>query len=239
MIVRKTIGEQIFDYIINEIRIGNLKPGDRLKDERSLAEELGVSRVPIREAVRSLCQMGILNSRQGEGTYVNTNSSDVLKNAMNLYMLLDQTIMLEFIEVRRFMETESARLASLNATDEEIKEITSIAKQREAAADEDMDEEKKHELLDELDRKFHLTVAKATHNSVFYNFLDSIRTTLKIHQQEAAKQPGMMKKTNTLHRKVCEAIARRDSKEAAALMQQHLMDVERVLIKTFNEWKEK
>lgn len=230
MITRKTISEQVFDHIIDEIRIGKLAPGDQLKDERGLAEELGVSRVPLREAIKSLTQIGVLISRHGEGTFVNTNSADVMTNAMNLYVAMEDSLVLEFAEVRRLMEKEAARLASQNATEEEIKEMMDLCAERERIAQEEKNPDLLREKLNEHDTNFHMAIAKATHNSVFYNFLDSMRSNLHLHQEEAAHQPNMLNKANTAHKKVVKAITARDADGAAKAMEYHIMEVEEALL---------
>ena len=77
--------------MVDEIKSGNLKPGDKLDTERAMAEKLGVSRVSIREAVSSLNRMGVLVTKQGGGTYVNSKIPDILSKAMDIYMVLDET----------------------------------------------------------------------------------------------------------------------------------------------------
>lgn len=230
MISRKTISEQVFDHILDEIKSGKLQAGDQLADERSLADELGVSRVPLREAIKSLTQIGILMSRHGEGTFVNPNSSDVMTNAMNLYVAMEDSLIIEFVEVRRLMEKEAARLASINATEEEINQLVDLCTSRDKIADIEKDTNVLQAKLDDLDQQIHMAIAKATHNSVFFNFLDSMHNAIHLHQKEAANKPDMLKKTNTAHRKVIQAISAREPEEAAKYMEQHIIDVEDALM---------
>lgn len=229
MITRKTISEQVFDHLINEIKTGNLKPGNQLPDERSFAEELGVSRVPLREAIKSLTQIGILTSRHGEGTFVNEDSSAVMTNALNLYVAMEDSMILEFAEVRRLMEKEAARLASINATDEEVNELVNLCTLRDRISEIEKNPKKLQEKLNELDSQIHMAIAKATHNTVFYNFLDSMRNAMRMHQMEASGKPNMVTKSNEAHRKVIHAISARDPENAAKYMEQHIVDVEDAL----------
>lgn len=230
MIIRKNISDQIFDYLLDEIKDGNLKPGDRLQNERDLAEYLGVSRVPLREAIRSLSKMGILTTKHGEGTFVNSYNPEVLGRAMNVYMLLDETLALELIEVRKIMESEAARLASQNATEEDIEKIRKLIECREESIKNMQCDKAAGQMLYELDREFHKAVAEATHNSVFVNFLDAIGITLKIHQQEASQRPSMPEIANKYHRKVLEAIIEKNPKKASKMMYEHLEDIEKAIM---------
>lgn len=227
MIVRKNISDQVFDYFVEEIRSGRLKPGDKLPAERQLCEDLGVSRVPIREAIRSLSRMGILMTKHGEGTTVNSSNPDVLSKAMNMYMLLDENLVLEFMEVRKIMEVEAARLAAVNATESEINDIEEIHKQRVAymkqVHDKDLDFDGK--TMYELDRQLHTAIANATHNAVFSNFMDAIHTTLMVQQEQASKSGKMADEANNRHKKVIDAIKARNADDAAAAMSSHLEQV--------------
>lgn len=227
MIVRKNISDQVFDYFVTEIKEGRLKPGDKLPPERQLCEDLGVSRVPIREAIRSLSRMGILVTRHGEGTTVNSSNPDVLSKAMNIYMMLDDNLVLEFMEVRKIMEVEAARLAAVNASDEEIADIEAIHDQRVAYMNQvhEKDMEFDGQIMYELDRQLHAAIASATHNAVFLNFMDAIHTTLRVQQEQASHDGKLADDTNTRHAKVIKAIKGHDPDGAADAMNDHLVTV--------------
>lgn len=224
MIVRKSISDQVFDYLVDEIKGGRLKPGDKLDTERALAEQLGVSRVSIREAVSSLNRMGVLVTKQGGGTYVNSKIPDILSKAMDIYMVLDENLVLEFMEVRKLMESEAARLASENATPVDLMELREIHEKR-MALTKDQAAEPNHDLLYEYDRQFHRAIAKATHNTVFSNFIDAICTTLRTQQREASKKADMPIRSNEFHEKILKAITEGDGQRAMELMTEHLDEV--------------
>lgn len=227
MIVRKNISDQVFDYFVEEIRSGRLNPGDKLPSERQLCEDLGVSRVPIREAIRSLSRMGIFVTKHGEGTMVNSSNPDVLSKAMNIYMMLDENLVLEFMEVRKIMEVEATRLAAVNATGQEINDIEAIHEQRVAYMKQfhnnDMDFDGK--VMYELDKQFHSAIASATHNAVFLNFMDAIHTTLRVQQEQASNNGEMADNANECHGRVVEAIRNREPEMAAEAMNDHLLQV--------------
>ncbi|MCG8499373.1 MAG: FadR family transcriptional regulator [Firmicutes bacterium] len=228
MINKKRISDQIFDYILENIKNGELKPGDKLQNERELAEALDVSRVPVREAISSLCQIGILTTKHGYGTFVNEYDPEQVGHTLYMYSLLDKTPILELIEVRKIMESEGARLASQNATEEELEVIKDFMIRREQQIIENKGPEDMA-LLYKLDNGFHRAIALATHNTMFVKFLDGIRASVRIHQAEAAKQLGFRQKVTSYHKEIYRAIAARDGEKASKAMYEHIEEVENII----------
>ncbi|QUI22267.1 FadR family transcriptional regulator [Vallitalea pronyensis] len=225
MIIRKNISDQVFDYFVDKIRNGQLKPGDKLPTERDLSQELGVSRVSIREGILSLARMGIMVTKQGDGTYVNSKKPDILSQVMAIYVTMEkESLAMEYMEVRKVMESEAARLASLHATAEDITRIKSIHEKRKAIIKGSKDVYD-YALLYEYDRQFHAAIAMATHNSMFVNFLNAIHTTLKIQQKESSSFKDMPRKSNAYHEKVLHAIMGKNPEKAIKWMSAHLDDV--------------
>lgn len=220
----KTKAEQIRTWVLDEISSGRIKPGERLLSERDLSAQLGVSRMPLREALRALCNMGVLVTRRGGGTYV---AKRIKKNPFALSgQTVNKIAVLEMIQVRMVIEAEAARLAAENAGEDEIESIRKHMDIREKQI--------KQQLLGELsendtthnaDTEFHRAIVQASHNSVFVDFFDSIMETISIHQRQASFKPDMFVHTSDFHRKVYEAIARHDSTAAAEMMRQHIENV--------------
>lgn len=102
----------MLDYIKAEIRRGNLKRGERLPPERELAEQLGVSRNSVREAVRTLSLMGFVSSVQGAGNYISCDLEGNLSTSFEMMLLLGETNYLQVSQLRRGLESETARLAA-------------------------------------------------------------------------------------------------------------------------------
>lgn len=117
MITKTNVCDQIVDTIIASIVDGRLKSGDRLLNERKLAQQYGVSRVPLREALRSLRQMGIIVTKHGIGTFINEVNSTIVMNKLSSYLYLQEKPIIEVLQLRRILEVESARLAAVEATE--------------------------------------------------------------------------------------------------------------------------
>src|SRR5215475_10006899 len=125
--VRKTrVYHEIVDQIKDLISKGRIKPGDRLPPERELAELFKASRNSVRDAIRVLEQMGLIESRQGDGTYVRSVSPEELAEPLALMLLQSRTQMRELWEVRRVLEPALAEFAASRITDEELDELETI-----------------------------------------------------------------------------------------------------------------
>ncbi len=131
MIQRKSVSDSIVDSIIEDIQNKKLSPGDKLPTEAEMAEEYGVSRISIREALRSLSAVGLVVTRHGEGSFINEYNPDMLASTLRSISLLDDTPVLEMLQLRKIMETEAARLCAENATKEELDMVQFYLKERE------------------------------------------------------------------------------------------------------------
>lgn len=228
---KKNISEQIVDIITEKIRSKDLKPGDKLPNERELAANLGVSRVPLREALRALNNMGLLVTKHGEGTFVNEYDADKAGTSLRLYSMLEEAPILEMMQLRKIMEQESARLAAVNATDEDIAKIRSFKEMRERKYYNAISDSVYVDQYHEMDTLFHRSIAEATHNSVFINFLDVISNSINIHQKKASSRPGMFESTTEHHNEIFWAISNHDPEKAALAMLKHLEEVEKEVSK--------
>src|SRR5690554_3314710 len=121
-IEKNSTSEMVIEQIKNEIKSGNLKPGEKLPAERRLAELLGVSRTSIREAIQALSFSGYLKVLQGKGAYVTENAKKYDEISLLLSKVSDCSLS-SLMEVREMLEGETARLATIRATKEELEEI--------------------------------------------------------------------------------------------------------------------
>ena len=112
--------EEIAAQMMEQIRSGALRPGDRLPPERTLAEEYGVSRTAIREALRSMEMMGCVESHVGEGTYIKTPSLQEIVDPFSMLIAQNGRMGGDLIEARLILETEIAALAARRRTDEQL-----------------------------------------------------------------------------------------------------------------------
>src|SRR5882672_9248595 len=129
--------EQVAEQIRRMISDGALKPGDLLPPERELVEKLGVGRSSIRDAVRTLEVMGILEPRQGHGTVVRDLSADALVVPLSLVLTRKRELVTELLDVRRMIEPGLAARAAKNATAEELEHMAAILERHEAKRSEE------------------------------------------------------------------------------------------------------
>ncbi|HSR22334.1 MAG TPA: FadR/GntR family transcriptional regulator, partial [Candidatus Eisenbacteria bacterium] len=163
--VRRTkVYHEIVDQIRELISAGRIKPGDRLPPERELAELFKASRNSVRDAIRVLEQMGLIESRQGDGTYVRSVSAEDLAEPLALMLLQSRTQMRELWEVRRVLEPSLAEFAASRITDEELDELETIleAQRRKVEGGSTALEE---------DIAFHYRIAEAARNTVMLRTL--------------------------------------------------------------------
>ncbi|MFZ5642804.1 MAG: FadR/GntR family transcriptional regulator [Bacillota bacterium] len=224
----KKIYEEIIDQVKGLIAEGILNPGDRLISEREMADRLKVGRSAVREAFRALEAMGIIEIRQGEGTFVREVNSDSLAQTLALFLMTEKDTTRELLELRKILEVEAAGLASLRHTGEQLKKMEEALKQME----EDIES---GDLGQQADWLFHYTVAEASHNSLLIRLMDSIADTMRrvlgTARQELYRTPGTPQRLLKEHQAVFKAIKNGQDKDARRAMYEHLDRVEKALLK--------
>lgn len=201
------------------ITSGQLRPGDRLPREPDLAAAIGVSRSSLREAVRALSLVRILDVRQGDGTYVSSMDAESLLEAVSF--LLDfrrDTSVLEFLEVRRILEPASAAIAARTMPDADVERLRALV----VAADRDTGvvDLVKHDL------EFHSAIAAGSGNSVLASMIDSVSMpTERARIWRGITQEDAVARTVAEHLGIVEAIELRDGDLAAARTLVHISGV--------------
>jgi len=223
----KKVYMEIVEQIQNLIKEGKLKPGDKLPPERILADKLGVSRPPLREAMSALEILGIIKSRGGKGNFIK-NAFNPTSYAQQLKELEKEESPFDLLEARKAVETEIAGLAAKKATPENIKEIEEALDRMKKALDDTP-------RVMEFDRQFHIAIAKAGHNSVLFqimNYLaDGLKESLWVNMVEKSRAfPGHPQKYLEEHTKLLEAIKEGNKKAARRIMHTHLADVQEDLL---------
>jgi GntR family transcriptional regulator, transcriptional repressor for pyruvate dehydrogenase complex len=200
-----------------------LKPGDLLPPERELVHMLGVSRGSVRDAIRSLELMGLLEPRQGIGTVVcgpGATPSNPLANA-----ILDKRKMVaDLIDVRKMIEPPLAGRAALHASGDEISEMQDILVRQEAKVC-------VGELGIEEDSEFHYSIALASGNSVVLKVVDVLMDLLRETRERSLQVEGRQEKSLAGHRRILAALKRGDAAAAEAAMRRHLQEIESVVLK--------
>jgi GntR family transcriptional regulator, transcriptional repressor for pyruvate dehydrogenase complex len=217
--VRKTkVYHDIVEQIRELIAAGRIQPGDRLPPERELAELFKASRNSVRDAIRVLEQMGLIESRQGDGTYVRSVGAEELAEPLALMLLQSRTQMRELWEVRRVLEPAIAQLAASRITDEELDELgTTLESQRRKV-------EAGLPALEE-DTAFHYGIAEAARNTVMLRTLDTLVDLLR-QSRERSQRHDRPAHSLAGHRRILTALRQRDADAAHDEMLRHLRDIE-------------
>jgi len=199
---------------------GTLKPGDRLPKEADLAASLGLSRNSLREAVRALAMVRILDVRQGDGTYVSSLAADSLVEALSFIIEFHHDAsVLELLEVRRVLEPAVCARAARLATDDDIRDLEAVLAKSTASSPVDD--------LVNADLEFHHTIAKCCGNPVLASFAESLSgPTQRARIWRGMTEEGAMERTLREHAAILDAIRRHDAEIAAAWAAVHIGGVE-------------
>jgi GntR family transcriptional regulator, transcriptional repressor for pyruvate dehydrogenase complex len=220
---RGTVGQILLRQFVGLLRDGRLRPGDKLPPERELATMLGISRPSVRQALSALGLIGIIESRQGSGTYVAENLARLPLEPFIYRLLLNQGSFDELMEVRRLIEPAVTGLAAERATQEGVEGIERAFKRYQAAvsSDDGVDAEA------ESGTEFHRALAVAAGNSTLVALLDGLRDLIGA----AGRLLGSEERGASLaaHRQIYKAVLKRDGPRAEQLMREHLDDVSKRL----------
>ena len=212
--------DEAIEKIKNMIVAGDLRPGDRLPREADLAERLGLSRNSLREAVKALSLIHVLDVRQGDGTYVTSLAPGLLLDALSFVVEFhrDDTV-LEFLEVRRILEPAATALAAHRMTDDDIAGLRAVH--------EDLAKEPSIDALVANDLEFHRRIAAGAGNGVLTSLIDSLsgRTT-RARIWRGLTEEGAVDKTHEQHAAILEAIAARLPEVARSWATVHVAGVE-------------
>lgn len=215
--------EEAIDKIRERIISGSWGPGDRLPKESELAADLGLSRNSLREAVRALSQLRVLEVRQGDGTYVSSLEPDLLLESTGFvsHLLLGDTEV-ELYEVRRILEAAAAALAAGRIDAGEKEDLARILQR--------MSQAQTVEELVEADVAFHAVIAKAAGNAVLASLLASLSTrTMRVRLWHGRAADDALDETREEHRRIYEAILAGDPELARASATAHIASGERWL----------
>jgi DNA-binding FadR family transcriptional regulator len=214
----------VTDEAIEKLRAmivsGQLRPGDRLPREADLANTLGLSRNSLREAVRALALVRILDVRQGDGTYVSSLAADSLLEALNFIVEFHHDAsVLELLEVRRILEPAASARAAVLITPESVDQLAEILGRANA--------ESPVEDLVKADVEFHRAIAVAAGNTVLASLIESLSApTQRARVWRGMTQEGALHRTLDEHRAIFDAIARRDPEMARTWATVHVAGVE-------------
>lgn len=208
---------------IERLILKKLRPGDKLPSERELAELLSVSRSSIRDAIRSLELMGMVEPRQGAGTIVCEISSSSVTNPLANALKRKEEHISELLDFRKILEPPLASRAATHASPDEISEMDDILKRQEAKL-------RSGETAIAEDSEFHYAIAMASGNSVVLKVLDILMDLLRETRERTLQVEGRPQKSLAGHRLILSAIKRHDPEGAKAAMRRHIEDVEEMVL---------
>ena len=211
------ISSSVLEQIKGNIISGEWKPGQKIPGEMELTQMFGVSRVSIRQALHQLAGMGVLDIRQGEGTFVATDiPHQYFDSLLSMIMVTDHDI-LEVLEMRMIIETESIRLATVRASKKDLADLRGLLENMHATAN----DLKKYTAYD---LEFHLKIAAASQNSLILKLLTLIQDVLSLAIRET--NPTLGYKTGVyFHSLTLDAMEARNAEAAAGYMRQQLQAV--------------
>ena len=222
----KRLYEEIVEQIKQLITDGSLKPGDKLLSERELAEQFQVSRASVREAIRTLEMLGVIDIRPGEGTFIRGMDTVDIIRPLAMFLALERSSLLDMFEMRRIFEIGTVSLAAERATQEELDQIEAMLEMMRERLNV-LDPEKG----EEYDTAFHYAVAEATHNSLLTKLFKTVSEEFAKANSVARRQLYRdniqnAQKLIDQHSEILEAIRSRSPKRASAAMLAHLIFAE-------------
>ncbi len=222
-IPRASLSDGIVDQIAGLIASGGLKPGDRMPSEKELCRQFHVGRTSVREALRSLAALGVVESHAGDGTFVAASAGAGLERSLRFAVLLDARELEDLVEARVALETQLAGLAARRRGPADLEEMReAIAGMKAAGAD--------AEAYLASDLRFHLAIARAAGNTILRKMLETTRGYLQAWIRETlASSKRRAAVSIAEHRRILAALEAGDAEGAAAAMRGHLVSSSRAL----------
>ncbi|MFR3729350.1 FadR/GntR family transcriptional regulator [Lacrimispora sp.] len=207
---------KVINYIKMQISHGELSIGGKLPAERELSEILGISRNSVREAIRTLDNMGIIESQHGAGNFLTGKFESSLEESLSMLFLLNQIDYNQISQLRRALELEALLLAIDNISDEEIHSLNRMLSQLEKETEE-------HNVI--LDKKLHYTIALASKNTLIVSILQALSEVLDRFivdlRREILSQEDSRKGLMEAHNEMIKSLMARDKKLAYEAINKH------------------
>jgi GntR family transcriptional repressor for pyruvate dehydrogenase complex len=212
--------DEAIEKIKQMIISGRVRPGEKLPREADLAAELGLSRNSLREAVKALSLINVLDVRQGDGTYATSLAPSLLLEALSFVVDFhrDDTV-LDFLEIRRILEPAATALAAVRMPDEDRIELGKVLDAADASAP--------VEEFVAADMEFHRLIAVGSGNSVLASLVDSMSVpTARARVWRGMTEPRAQERTLAEHRAIFQAIMNRDTDLARSTAIVHIAGIE-------------
>jgi GntR family transcriptional repressor for pyruvate dehydrogenase complex len=208
----------LLDYLLS----GEIERGSRIPPERQLAEALGVGRSSVREAIKSLSLLGLLDVRQGDGTYLSRSASDLLPQVIEWGLLLGERRIFDLVEARGEIEVLVAGLATQRADDAGVARLRERLEALRDAGDDVL-------RYVDADVALHLEIATLTNNEIFISLITSLRSLLGVWAKRVLEHAGETESSFAMHEPIVDAIAAGDVDAAKEAMRAHMERADRRL----------
>ena len=217
---RVTLGEQVAAQLSDQIAAGRWKPGERLPSEAELCHAMHIGRSTLREALKALAFVGMVQMRPGDGTYVIEESGLLIERIMTRGLLKTDKELRDVGEARLLIEGETAALAAERAEHNDLEQLDRLM--------EEMGESLRGVGRDfvDLDVEFHLGIAQCAKNQMLYELLSPIRGVLKEWISKSQELPGIKENAYLQHAKILSAVRLREPEKARQAMRTHLQTCE-------------
>lgn len=221
---KKRAYQDVVKQIINLIQTGKLKKGDQLPSERELTEAFKVSRTTVREAMRSLESMRLVDSRHGNGTFVLASGRDVSIRPLSAALFHEKDDLQDIFYIREIIEPFIAQLAAENASPDEVEqlaEMVGVHEENLASGANTVD----------LDTAFHMTLARSAKNRVMSRLVHALMDLLAESRKEILQSDRRAVESLRGHKIILDAVKMGDGVRAREAMRHHLQEIEKLLFK--------
>jgi GntR family transcriptional repressor for pyruvate dehydrogenase complex len=220
---QEALYKRIATHVRELIETKQLHPGERLPPERDLARMLGVSRVPIREAMRTLAAQGLVEIRRGQGMFVASDSVDATVDQLTNALLKQRDVLAELFAVRRLLEPASAQWAAARREPEDVARLERLLADMAAAGERTPPD---YETIGERDTQLHVEIAAAADNRVLLRIMQAIQDLHEQQLETSLRYRDRVHETVKDHSRIIRAIAAGDPVEARSAMLDHLANGE-------------
>lgn len=229
----KKVYELVAEQIRKRIQSGEIKPGERLESVEQLAKRFQVGRSTIREALSALRAMGMVDIRQGEGTFITSYDLTKLAQPIGRFTNINKQEMIEFFEVRKIIESGAVAIAASKRNEGHLSAMREALETMEQATGGD-------NLGEIADANFHLAIAEATQNNVLIKMMEMISDTLRDTMKESRRlwlfsEDSTLDRLHQEHRSIFASIEEQNPILAQQLMLAHLVKVENVLVRYYQD----
>ena len=215
---RKSLAEIVSQRILEMVTSGALKQGDQLPPERNLADMFGVSRPSVREAIRGLSLLGVIDSRQGGGAFVSKLDGDAILGPIRFFLSLEDMNIRELYDARSLVEGDMARRAATNISDAQLVELENVLHdQRDTMND--------PRAFRVSDFRFHETIWIGSGNAFLKRIGESLHSLGLEFRRRISENPNVLKQSLSDHRVILDALRARDPETAAAAAKRHMHNV--------------